>query len=723
MVAAAVAAALSVAAGGGQAAAPANGPIYFSGLRTENFYSELYSVAPDGSGRVNLTQNSAPDDQFAVSPDGTRIAFVSRRDGYSAIYVMNADGSDPHRVCTPAVSTSVDTCVDTKPRPGSRLGGLLWSPTGQMIAFKVDRGAVVVHHPIKGMGVDMFSLDLSTGRVQPLGRGAMWLDPWSFSPDGRFIAHASVVLRADTGAVVSRLPGSFVSWAPHGLRLHYTYSIGQHMYLATADLSGRRLSQLRVRLRLYDNGDEAVTMDGVAWSPDGRSIAFWASTGVGGMGASASLYLAHDGEHRYRLLKTVVGDVQDDTAAWSPNGDWLSFFVNTGDSVHTYLLASDGRGSTTLDIGSQNGTVWSPDSRYLAMLVGAGVGSSAVVVTPPSTDAQTIISSTLDPDVSQIGWAGDRLVFASSTPGPTAAGLPAAGPSRLLAVAPDGSDVPVPTRAPPGRIAPEGTRVSFVSGVRYSGHIWTARLDGTGEQQLTDTVTEHSVSVGDAESSDSDPAWSPDGRQIAFVREGTMPPGPSPSWCCGVQIFVVPSGGGAARPVTAASEPIRDLGTPAWSPDGSRLAYVALTVNDFDRGWSGRYGPFGSLHLVNLDGTNDHVLTLPAGLDGAASPAWSPDGARLVFATCKGLAVINADGSGFHALTTTSTCSTNPTDGFPAWSPDGTEIVFVRNVEFFGLRNESSPPSNLWTIKPDATGLSRLTDVPSYDTEPTWLPS
>jgi Tol biopolymer transport system component len=185
----------------------------------------------------------------------------------------------------------------------------------------------------------------------------------------------------------------------------------------------------------------------------------------------------------------------------------------------------------------------------------------------------------------------------------------------------------------------------------------------------------------------------------------------------------VPTGGGVARPVTAASEPVRGLGAPAWSPDGSRLAYVALTAKDTERPWSGRFGPFGSLHVVDLDGTNDQVLTLPPGLDGAASPAWSPDGTRLVFATCKGLAVMNADGSGFHALTSASTCSSNPTDGSPAWSPDGTRIVFVRNVEFFGLQNEPSPPSNLWTINPDATGLSRLTDVPSYDTDPTWLPS
>jgi Tol biopolymer transport system component len=242
--------------------------------------------------------------------------------------------------------------------------------------------------------------------------------------------------------------------------------------------------------------------------------------------------------------------------------------------------------------------------------------------------------------------------------------------------------------------------------------VWTARIDGTNERQLTER------SPTDPSSGDAEPAWSPDGRQIAFVH-GAVSGWTTPAWFAGQQLFVVPASGGAAHPVTAASQAIRDLGTPAWSPDGSQLAYVSLTQQDLERRTASH---LGSLHLVRVDSTNDHVLALPTSLGGAAQPAWSPDGTRLAFATCKGLGVMNADGTDIRLLTHARTCSPTLVGSDPAWAPDGTRIVFTRSGHFFGLENEFPPPTNLWTINPDGTGLTRLTDVPSYDTDPTWLP-
>jgi Tol biopolymer transport system component len=133
------------------------------------------------------------------------------------------------------------------------------------------------------------------------------------------------------------------------------------------------------------------------------------------------------------------------------------------------------------------------------------------------------------------------------------------------------------------------------------------------------------------------------------------------------------------------------------------------------------------------------VLALPSGV-GAAEPAWSPDGSRMVFATCTGLGAVNADGTGFHMLTNAPPCATGLVDTTPfldttpCWSPDGTKIVFARIVPvFFGLdlhieypelwARKSAPPTNLWSINADGTGQTRLTDVPSYDTDPIWLPA
>ena len=60
--------------------------------------TEIYVMNADGSHPTNLTNTSAEDRTPAWSPDGTKIAFVSSRDGSAGIYVMNADGSNPTRL-------------------------------------------------------------------------------------------------------------------------------------------------------------------------------------------------------------------------------------------------------------------------------------------------------------------------------------------------------------------------------------------------------------------------------------------------------------------------------------------------------------------------------------------------------------------------------------------------------------------------------------------------
>jgi Tol biopolymer transport system component len=162
----------------------------------------------------------------------------------------------------------------------------------------------------------------------------------------------------------------------------------------------------------------------------------------------------------------------------------------------------------------------------------------------------------------------------------------------------------------------------------------------------------------------------------------------------------------AARPDGSASVRLTaDQATytsPAVSPDGESIA-AASRVN----------GAWDSIYLFDADGGNRRLLVRDAG--GAGGPTWAPDGTRLAFgaggAGADGrrtrLMLVNRDGTDVRPL------SPNPgpytSDGYPAWSPDGSRILFTRGFD-------------LYTVRPDGTGLTRVVDCLHLCKEPTWSP-
>ncbi|MDT0632295.1 winged helix-turn-helix domain-containing protein [Rubrivirga litoralis] len=154
------------------------------------------------------------------------------------------------------------------------------------------------------------------------------------------------------------------------------------------------------------------------------------------------------------------------------------------------------------------------------------------------------------------------------------------------------------------------------------------------------------------------PAWSPDGQRVAFVRCGV-------GGECGV--YVVGAGGGAARTL---AEPeglaVEDL---VWSPDGQTLAFSARR---------GRQGAF-SLHLLPLDGSRPQRLTSPASTyPGDLAPAFSPDGQRLAFVRTaldgrQDVAVVSVQGGPVRRLAREQKGVTGLD-----WTADG-EVVYAAN--------------------------------------------
>jgi TolB protein len=160
--------------------------------------------------------------------------------------------------------------------------------------------------------------------------------------------------------------------------------------------------------------------------------------------------------------------------------------------------------------------------------------------------------------------------------------------------------------------------------------------------------------------SDGAPAWSPDGTRIAFGRDG--------------EIMVVYFPGGI--PVNLTNHPADDLGA-TWSPDGLKIAFA-----------TNRDGQ-AEIYVMNADGTGTMRLTNSIGVFGA--PAWSPDGTRIAF-DCevesgnRDICAINADGNGLVRLT-----SHPALDSGAAWSPNSSKIVF-------GTARYSADPTGYYGI-------------------------
>ena len=253
-------------------------------------------------------------------------------------------------------------------------------------------------------------------------------------------------------------------------------------------------------------------------------------------------------------------------------------------------------------------------------------------------------------------------------------------PSQIFSIRPDGSGLRQLTNVPAANTAaspawsPDGRRIAFQSNVGGAFQLWVMNADGSGQTQL----------LSDPGYAHYQPSWSPDGRKLVFSR--CFAALGFDAYC---DLATVNADGSRLRTVLAGNW---IHARPRYSPDGSKIVFG-----------SNRGGLLSAVWVINANGGGARRLTAPA--VEAFWPDWSPDGRHILFTDFCCLAqsnvrVMNADGSGVRKLTH----FTAPRQGgFASYAPNGRKILLM-----------ASPPGGaesnaLYTINVDGSRLTPIT--------------
>ena len=454
------------------------------------------------------------------------------------------------------------------------------------------------------------------------------------SPDGRWIAFTArrgelydVAIIPASGGKATLLTADGVSgqptWSPDGSKIAFAAwdsSGGSDIYVIPA--AGGEVLEITT-------GPGAKTEPD--WSPDGRQLVFSGTYGVHRDWAIWAVS-AQGGEP----TRLTLHSADEWSARWSADGEWVFYSSNQSIDVDINVWkipAAGGKPEAVTNIpGDEYSAAPSPDGQMIAYLT----DTMGLWTLNLATGARTNVAPG-EGYYDGLSWSPDGTsVLVGRNPYPV----------KVRKAGLDGvtSEISMDKSVKSPVVSPDGRHIAFWSiDDEGNGDIWAVATDGNSPAIR---LTSHPAA-------EFQPAWSPDGRWIAFVsrREGAT----------SGDIWKVPAGGGELQRVTE----FNSVRHPRWCEGGESLVFQS----DPD------------------DGLPPHIWSVP---ESGGSPAQITDGAGEIDPDCLGSQLIYASRGNagkeivVHDLKTGSVETRIPVPAsarYPRWSSGGTHITFLSNAD------------------------------------------
>ncbi|MCZ7546851.1 MAG: hypothetical protein M5R40_26515 [Anaerolineae bacterium] len=754
------------------------------GFVTTRDLASLFVANPDGTGLTQVTDGASLDLEPVWSPQGDRIAFVSRidtnNDGVidalndtASLDVINADGSNR----LPLVS---DTLNATQPT---------WAPDGNRLAF-VSRRDVnedgVINSADPGA---IYIVDGGGGGLKRISPDDLDATDPDWSRDGTRVVFSGVkdtngdgVIDKNTGDTASlyvvTLEDSAVAqiteddssdfgprWSPDGSKIAFVSFRRDDTadgLITPADVPSVTVVDADGGNRRQLTDDEYIDFD-PRWSPDGALIAFRSyridtdGDGAVTINDAPGIYKVSAQGGNLVMLSDPAGAAERPT--WSPDGTRLAYHgtVDTNADgvreVSIFITDATITDETDRQITAITGPTtidFQPDWSHpgAAMVMEPAEPAQETAMQPAEAGENTADNAAEDAaeppapvvDVPTLQAAPTLEVM--DTPAPVVAQPTAVPTIAQPTVAPTDVVEPtaIPTEAPPTPPPPPTDPpqpqplgpLQLVYLSRTADTTGDGFIDARDRESLVTTNADGSnkVQITGIDTDDDNPKWSPDRQWIAYeARADTNGDGLIRAEDH-VGIYVVAANGSSIMRVT----PVNMFAAgPSWAPDAQRLVFYGTTVDSDGDGLLTR-SDNTNIYIVNRDGTGLIQVTLDRTDD--LDPDWSPDGTRLAFASRAAdtsgdglislfdnasIFVVNADGSNLTQITVNAT-----EDQGPKWSPDGGHLAFVSwtadtNQDGF-ISTDMDYPS-IYVIEPNGANLTRITDPGTYAASPAWDPT